>query len=59
MSQEPPVKNFVWIEETSQSNEDFIKNYNEEGDERYFLEVDMQYFEKLHHLHNDLPFLLK
>ena len=59
MSQELPVNNFVWIEGTSQSNEDCIKNYNEEGDERYFLEIDMQYFEKLHHFHNDLPFLLK
>ena len=41
----------------SQFNEDFIKNYNEECDERYFLEVDVQYTEKLDELHNDLPFL--
>ena len=33
------------------------KNYNEESDEGYFLEVDIQYPEKLHELHNDLPFL--
>ena len=40
-------------------NEDFnfLKSYNEEGDERYFLEGDVQYLEKLHELHNDLPFL--
>ena len=25
-----PVNNFEWIENTSQFNEDFIKNYNEE-----------------------------
>ena len=42
---------------TSQFNEDFIKNYNEESHEGYFLEVDVQYLEKLHELHNDLPFL--
>ena len=42
---------------TSQFNENFIKNYNEESDERYFLEVNVQYPEKLHGLHNDLPFL--
>ena len=36
MSQKLPVNNFEWIEETSQFNEDFIKNYNEENDERYF-----------------------
>ena len=52
-----PVNNFEWIEDTSQLNEDFIKNYNEESDEGYFLEVDVQYLEKLHELHNDLPFL--
>ena len=40
-----------------QFNEDFIKNYNEESDKGYFLEVDGQYIEKLHELHNDLPFL--
>ena len=43
MSQKLPVNNFKWIEETSQFNEDFIKNYNEENDEGYFLEVDVQY----------------
>ena len=34
-----------------------IKNYNEESDEGYFLQVDFQYPEKLHELHNELPFL--
>ena len=43
--------------DTSQFNENFIKNYNEESDEGYFLEVDVQYLEKLHELGNDLPFL--
>ena len=57
MSQKLPVNKFEWIEDTSQFNEDFIKNYNEESDEGYFLDVDVQYPEKLHELHNDLPFL--
>ena len=57
MSQKLPVNNFEWIEDTSQFNEDFIKKYNEESDEGYFLEVDVQYPEKLYELHNDLPFL--
>ena len=35
-----PVNNFEWIEDTFQFNEDFIKNYNEENDEIYFLQVD-------------------
>ena len=33
------------------------KNYNEESDEGYFLEVDVQYLETLHKLHNDLILL--
>ena len=35
----------------------FHKNSNEESDKGYFLEVDVWYTEKLHALHNDLPFL--
>ena len=45
------------MEDTFQFNKDFIKNYNEEGDEEYFLEVEVQYLKKLHEIHNDLPFL--
>ena len=57
MSQKFPVNKFEWIEDTSQFNEDFIKNYNEESDEGYFLEVDVQYPRKFYKLFNDLPFL--
>ena len=57
MSQKLPVSNFGWIKDASQFNKDFIKNYNEENDEEYFLEVDVQYLKKLHELHNDLLFL--
>ena len=57
MSQKLPVNNFAWIKDTSRFNEDFIKNYNEQSDERYFLDVDVQYLEKLQELLNDLPFL--
>ena len=45
------------MEDTFQFNKDFIKNYNEESDEEYFLEVEVQYLKKLHEIHNDLPFL--
>ena len=57
MSQKLPVNNFEWIKDTSQFNEYFIKNYNEESNKGYFLEVDVQYLEKLHELRNYLPFL--
>ena len=42
MSQKLPVSKFRWIEETSQFNEDFIKNYNKESGEDNFLEIDVQ-----------------
>ena len=53
------IKNryFERIKDTSQFNEDFIKNYNEESHKGYFLEFDVLYPEQLHDLHNDLPFL--
>ena len=57
MSQKLAVNNFEWIEKTSPFNEDSIKNYNEESDKGHFLEVDVHCPEKLHELHNDLPFL--
>ena len=31
MSQNIPVNKFEWFKDTSQFNEDFIKNYNEES----------------------------
>ena len=57
MFQKLPLNNFEWIKDTSQLNEEFIKNYTEESDEGYFLEINVQYLEKLHELNNDLPFL--
>ena len=41
MSQKLSVNNFEWIENTSQFNEDFVKNYNYESDKGYFLKVDV------------------
>ena len=57
MSQNLPVNNFEWIKDNTQYNEDFIKNYYEESKKGYFFEVDAQYPEKLHELHNDLLLL--
>ena len=51
MSQKLPVNNFEWIEDNFQFNEDFIKNIITK------VIKDVQYLEKLHELHNDLPFL--
>ena len=57
MLQTLPVNEFKWFKNISEFNEDFIERYNDESDEGQFLEVDVQYPEKLHHFQNDLPFL--
>ena len=59
MSQNLPVNNFEWIEDTSQFNEDFIKNCNKESNEGYFLEVDVQYSEKWSESYSDFSCLPK
>ena len=57
MRQKLPVNDFKWIEDTSEINEEFVKNYDENNDKEYILEVDVKYPKKLHDLHSDLPFL--
>ena len=59
MSQKLPVNGFKWVEKSrlSRFNEIFIKNYDENSNKGYFLEVDVDYPKKLLDLHNDLPFL--
>ena len=39
MSENLSVKNFEWIKNTSQFDEDFVKNCNEKMDEGYFLKI--------------------
>ena len=62
MSQNLSVEGFNWVENTSQFNKDFVGNYNKDSDEERFLEIDVQYLEKLHDLHSDLnslPIMMK
>ena len=59
MSQKLPVNGFKWINDVTGIDEEFIRNYNEDSDKGYILEVDVKYPRKLHDLHNDLPFLPK
>ena len=54
MSQKLPVNGFMWYNDhLSDFNEDFIKNYNENSDERYFLEVDIEHPNQLWSSHKD------
>ena len=57
MSQKLPVNNFKWVEVTWRINEEFIKNYNENSNKGYILEVDVKYPKKLRDSHSHLPFL--
>ena len=59
MAQKHPVNGFEWVKELSQFNEGFIKDYDENSDEGYFLEVNVEHPKNLFSLHNDLPFLLE
>ena len=72
MSKKLPVNGFKWIDnnETAEPsslersakhviNEEFIKNYNENDNKGYILEVDVKYPKRSHKLHSDLPFLSK
>ena len=57
MSQKLPVNGFKWKTGMSTFDEEFIKNYDENNNKRYILEVDVKYSKYLHDLHSNLPFL--
>ena len=58
MSQKLSLNVFKWgVQDISEFDESFIKSYDEDNDRGYFLEFDIQYFENLHSLQNDVPLL--
>ena len=57
MSQKLHVSGFKWKKYLSKFTEEFIKNYEEDSDKGYILELDVKYPKNLHGLHEDLPFL--
>ena len=61
MSQKLAVNDFEWEENIHKFNEEFIKNYDENGSEGYILEVDVEYPKNVFsgiefNLHSNLPF---
>ena len=56
MSKKLQVNGFKWTD-SDEINEEFIKNYNENDNKAYILEVDVKYLKRLHELHSDLPIL--
>ena len=57
MSQRLFVNGFEWMEQLSQFDERFVKNYDEKDDKGYILGVDVEHPKNLFDLHCDLPFL--
>ena len=57
MSQKLPVNGFEWVKNLSKFNQDFIRNYYENSNKGYFLEVDVEDPKKLFNGQKDLPFL--
>ena len=52
-----PSNGFKWVKKLCKFDERFIKNYDENSDKAYFLEVDVEYPKILFSLHSDLSFL--
>ena len=57
MSQRLPVDGFKWKKNMLKFNEESIRNYDEDSDKGYILEVDVEYPKNFNDLHSDLPFL--
>ena len=51
MSQKLLVNDFKWEKNTPKLNEAFIKNYDEDSDKGYILEVNVEYSKRLHNFY--------
>ena len=57
MSRNLSLDSFEWRKDKFAFNKEFKKNYDEDSDKRYMLEVDVNYQKELHELHRDTLFL--
>ena len=48
---------FKWVKKLNKFNEIFIRNYDDNSDIGYFLELDINYPKELFNLHKGIPFL--
>ena len=46
-----------WKKEVSKFDDEFIKNYDDNSNKGYILEIDVECPKNLFNLHSDLPFL--
>ena len=51
MSEKLPIDGFEWVDDISEIDENFIKNYDEDS------KADIKYSKELQNKHSDLPFL--
>ena len=58
MSRPLPLNQFRWLDQQEIANLDVLA-IPEEGDDGYFLEVDLKYPENLYNEHNEVPFCLE
>ena len=54
ISKKLPLRNFKWIEkdDVSKFDEKFIRNYDENSDKGYILEVAVEYLKQIYMLHS-------
>ena len=57
ISQRLPVNGFEWMKKLFEFDERFIKNYDENNDKGYILEIDVEYPKQLFNIHKDLSIL--
>ena len=57
MSQKVSANCFKWMKKLSKFDKDFIKDYDENSNKGYILEVDVEYSKNLFNLHENLSFL--
>ena len=59
MFQKVPANGFKRKKNIPKFDEKFIKNYDEDNNKEYILEVDVEYPKDLYNFYSDLPFLSK